>query len=65
LEDLKNKNPKNQDGIRRRKHHQHLTSDVGLPHLDRHLTKLITVMELSDNKEEFSRNFQKVFEKTE
>jgi hypothetical protein len=65
LDDLKNKNPKNQDGIRKRKHHQHLTTEVGLPHLDRHLTKLITVMELSDNKEDFSRNFQRVFEKTE
>ncbi len=65
LDDLKNKNPKNQDGIRKRKHHQHLTAEIGLPHLDRHLTKLITVMELSDSKEDFSRNFQRVFEKTE
>lgn len=65
LETLKNKNPKNEDGTRKRKHHQHLTSDIGLPHLDRHLTKLITVMELSNNKEEFSRNFQRVFQKIE
>jgi hypothetical protein len=36
----------------RRKYHQHLTEEVGISHLDRHLTKLITVMELSDSVED-------------
>jgi len=65
LEELKNKNPKNMNGNRRHRHHQHLTPEVGLPHLDRHLTKLITVMELSDNVDTFKKNYQRVFNKVD
>lgn len=65
LEELRRKNPTNDNGNRRRRHHQHLTNDVGIPHLDRHLTKLITVMELSENVENFKKNFNRVFNKIE
>ncbi len=63
LEKMKKLNPTNQKGRRSRKHHQHLTEDIGIPHLDKHLMKLITVMELSDNIEDFKNNFNKVFKK--
>lgn len=63
LEELKKVNPIIENGKRRRKHHQHLTQEIGIPHLQQHLTKLITVMQLSDGIEDFKHNFQKVFKK--
>ena len=63
LEKMKKLNPTNEKGRRSRKHHQHLTEDIGIPHLDKHLMKLITVMELSDNIDDFKNNFNKVFKK--
>ncbi|BDS10831.1 P63C domain-containing protein [Aureispira anguillae] len=63
LDKLKKINPPNLKGQRPRKHHQHLTQEVGLPHLDKHLLKLITVMELSEDIEDFKNNFNKIFKK--
>mgnify|MGYP000079493593 CR=1 FL=1 len=63
LEKMKKLNPKNKKGRRPRKHHQHLTPDIGIPHLEKHLMKLITVMELSEDMTEFKTNFNKVFKK--
>lgn len=63
LEELKKVNPIIESGKRRRKHHQHLTQEIGIPHLQQHLTKLITVMQLSDGIEDFKDNFQRVFRK--
>lgn len=62
LEELRKINPV-ENGRRRRKHHQHLTEEIGIPHLERHLTKLITVMQLSDSIEDFKDNFKRVFKK--
>lgn len=64
LETLQIKNPTNESGHRARKHHQYLTEDIGVPHLDTHLTKLITVMELSDSLDHFKQNYNKVFANT-
>jgi hypothetical protein len=64
LEELRKKNPINENGRRKHKHHQHLTPNIGVPHLDRHLTKLITVMQLSDNLDDFKENFKRAFKKT-
>ncbi|MHC8949120.1 P63C domain-containing protein [Sphingobacterium hungaricum] len=63
IDKLKEVNPKNENGNRSRRHHQHLTEDIGIPHLDKHLMKLITVMELSDSMEDFRVKFSKVFNK--
>lgn len=63
LEELRIKNPKNENGQRPKRHHQFLTGDIGIPHLEKHITKLITVMELSDDIEDFKRNFNKIFRK--
>ncbi|NEP55384.1 MAG: hypothetical protein F6K65_44025, partial [Moorea sp. SIO3C2] len=63
LEELRKKNPVTEKGFRKRRHHQHLSPEIGIHHLDRHLTKLITVMELSDNIDEFKVNFNRVFKK--
>jgi hypothetical protein len=64
LEELRKKNPIIENGRRKRKHHQHLTLEIGVPHLDRHLTKLITVMQLSDSIDDFRENFKRAFKKT-
>lgn len=61
LEELRIKNPKNENGNRGKKHHQFLTGDIGIPHLEKHITKLITIMELSDNVDQFKDNFKRVF----
>ena len=65
LEELRKKNPKNVKGNRSKRHHQFLTGDIGIPHLERHITKLITIMELSDTPDTFKRNFDRVFNKTD
>lgn len=61
LEELKKKNPITRKGFRKLRHHQYLTEDIGIPHLDKHLIKLITIMELSNNITEFKENFDRVF----
>ena len=63
LKELERKNPTLENGKRRHKHHQHLTDNIGVPHLERHLTKIITVMQLSDSIDEFKENFQRAFKK--
>ncbi|MFK0735711.1 MAG: P63C domain-containing protein [Gloeotrichia echinulata HAB0833] len=64
LKELKNKNPIQENGRRKRKHFQYLTTEIGIPHLDKHLAKLIAVMQLSDNIDDFKENFKRVFKKT-
>jgi hypothetical protein len=61
LEELRKRNPVTEKGVRGRKHHQLLTENIGVTHLERHITKLVTVMELSNSLAEFDRNFQTVF----
>lgn len=41
LEELKKRNPVNENGYREHQHYQHLTADVGHPQLTRHLYELI------------------------
>lgn len=60
LEELKNKTPKNEDGKLKAKLHQSLTLDVGEPNLERQITKVVALFQVSDNMEQFWRNFQKM-----
>ena len=48
LEKLNEKNPKNENGIRKYKFHQFLTSDIGKPALQNHLLVLHTLAVVSD-----------------
>jgi hypothetical protein len=63
LEELKRRLPKNEHGNRRAKLWQLLTIDTGSPHLDRQLTADITLMQVSDGKDGFELNWEKVFGK--
>ncbi len=63
LEELRKLNPVMGSGYRKRKHFQHLTADTGNEHLDRQITAVITLMRVSDTKEELERNIAKAFGK--
>ncbi|EOC9366547.1 TPA: P63C domain-containing protein [Klebsiella aerogenes] len=56
LPTLKEINPRNESGSgRKRKHHSHLTEDHGLPELKEHLKKLMLLMDISKNRQEFEK----------
>ncbi len=61
IDEIKENNPKNGKGGHKNRFYWYLTQEIGLPHLDQHIAKLITVMELSDDKEDFKPKFVKVF----
>lgn len=56
MEIIKRSNPKKQN-----RYHQYLSTNVGLPELDKHLAKLLGVMALSDDKKSFEKNFERAF----
>jgi hypothetical protein len=64
LDELRRVNPVTESGWRKRKHFQHLTADTGNEHLDRQITSVITLMRVSDTKEELEHNFAKAFGKS-
>lgn len=61
LSKLRELNPKNQKGNRSRKHFQHLTEETGQVHLERHLTKIITLFEISDDFNQLDNHVNRVF----
>ena len=61
LEELRTKNPKSSEGHRLKRHHQFLTTDTGVPHLDKHITSVIVLMKACDNWAQFERLFKKSF----
>lgn len=63
LDKLRSVNPPNESGYRRHKHHQFLTPDTGLPHLDKQIVAVTTLMRVADNKERFWELFEKAFPK--
>ncbi|TYP82018.1 P63C domain-containing protein [Blastococcus xanthinilyticus] len=56
-DELRRVNPTLPSGRRARKHHQHLTVDTGSVHLDRQITSVTTLMQVSDTIEEFKELF--------
>jgi len=63
LEELKARLPKNEHGNRRAKLWQQLTIDTGIPHLDRQITTVLTIMRLSSDKSTFEQHFKMLFSK--
>jgi hypothetical protein len=55
LKKLREVNPKNPTGHRLRKHHQHLTEDVGVPELQQHLSNLTFLMKGCQTWSEFKQ----------
>lgn len=64
-EELRAHNPVDPFTKRRRfKHHQFLTEDIGNPHLEKHVSKVIGLMQASETWGEFKRMFRRVFKPT-
>lgn len=61
LDDLRRKNPTDETGRRKHKHHQFLTEDIGNPHLEKHLAIVITLMRISPNWRVFMSHFSRAF----
>lgn len=62
ISELQSYNPIDPTTKRRRfKHHQFLTEDIGNPHLEKHVSKVIGLMQASDDWGEFKRLFRRVF----
>lgn len=60
-EELQKNNPSVAPGKRKYKHHQFLTDDIGNVHLEKHLLKVITLMQASETWSEFLKKFNRVF----
>ena len=63
LEELQKRNPKDEKGQRRGRHHQLLTEDVGHPALAQHLHAIIGFMRASSTWDQFYRLVQRAFPK--
>jgi hypothetical protein len=62
LEELRSKNPRDPVTKRRKRtHHEHLTSDIGHPHLEKQIVSVTTLLSVSDDWGEFARLFTKKF----
>ncbi len=61
LEELRKRNPPEDNGRRRHKHFQLLTEDTGDVHLDGQILKLTTLMQVARTKEEFNNMFSRAF----
>jgi hypothetical protein len=63
LDELKARLPKNEHGNRRGHLWRLLTVDTGIPHLDRQLTADLTLMQISETKQQFEEHWDKLFGK--
>lgn len=63
LDKLRSLNPPTESGYRRHRHHQFLTPDTGLPHLDKQIVAVTTLMRVCDDKERFWELFERAFPK--
>ena len=63
LEELQARNPRDEHGRRRHKHHQWLTEDVGHPALAQHLYALIGFMRVASSWQQFYRLVDKAYPK--
>lgn len=63
VKELEERNPANEKGYRKSRHHQWLTNDVGNPALAQHLHTVITLMRLSQTWDQFYGMLNKAFPK--
>lgn len=63
LNELEARNPKDEKGHRKVKHHQWLTEDVGHPALAQHLYAVIGLMRLADSWEQFKQMLDRAYPK--
>lgn len=58
--ELQKRNPITEEGYRKVRHHQLLTTDIGCPALEKQIVKVNTIMDLCDSKEEFDSMWKKL-----
>ena len=63
IEELERKNPSNERGRRKHRHHQWLTDEVGHPALAQHMYALIGFMRAEDDWAPFKARFERAFPK--
>lgn len=63
LKELEERNPKDERGKRRAKHHQYFTDDVGHPALAQHLHAVTALMRVSNSWEQFRKMVDTAFPK--
>lgn len=63
LDELKEKNPKNESGRRKDKHFQWLTDDIGHPKLKEHLAAVVALMKASTKWDDFQRMIDRALPK--
>jgi hypothetical protein len=63
LTELERKNPKDEKGNRRARHHQWLTEDVGHPALAQHLYAVIGILRISDTWDNFMNMLNRAYPK--
>lgn len=61
LEELQKLNPSNDEGLRHHRHHQHLTFDIGHPHLQQHLYAVLGFMRACNSWGPFIRMLDRSF----
>jgi len=61
LDDLRKKNPADENWQRKHKHYQLLTEDIGDPHLNKQVAVVTTLMRISPNWITFERHFSRAF----
>jgi hypothetical protein len=59
LKDLERRNPKDERGRRKAKHHQFFSLDIGSPALNEHVRAVITLMKAFDTWDEFKRKIDR------
>jgi hypothetical protein len=64
IDELRNVNPKDEQGRRRNRHHQFLSEEVGHPHLERQISATTTLMRASEDWPTFKRLFARAFPKS-
>lgn len=62
LEELKKKNPANENGNRRFRLHQFLSDDIGNDNIKKQITQVVTLMKVSNNVEDFKNLIEKLNE---
>ncbi len=63
LDELKRRNPKDESGHRKKRHHQWLTEDIGHPALAQHLYATVGFMRAAATWDQFYRMMQRAFPK--
>lgn len=64
VEEIERLNPPDENWQRKNKNSQFLTEDIGQPHLEKQIAIITSLMTVSDNREQFKRNVEKLYSGT-